>query len=418
MFKQSTGYKLPIKVPCLIVLTLLPALPFISAKGQITSYKSCTDSHPNIMAVCNGWAKCSLGLMEGTIMGMARSSKYCNGWIVWNNARVMPRTLFTALGADAWSALQSPNGLPLSFRYTTHPCVGVPETQQGTINTCPGSPVVSGLEDFTSTVLTPTPTTLAACTTLGMYWSTSYGSCFPQPSTQGECESIDAFWNFTTGTCSEIASNSEGCLTGPMYPCEQDSYWDSGTCSCEPNPSPILIDITGNGFSLTTATNGVAFDLNSNGVAESLSWTSLGSDDAWLVLDRNGNGTVDNGQELFGNFTRQPSPPVGEQKNGFLALAEYDKTANGGNNDGFISEGDAVFSSLRLWQDSNQNGISEPSELHTLQALGLKRLYLDYKDSKHIDEYGNQFRYRAKVTDTHDAQLGRWAWDVFLVSQP
>jgi hypothetical protein len=82
-----------------------------------------------------------------------------------------------------------------------------------------------------------------------------------------------------------------------------------------------------------------------------------------------------------------------------------------------ITETDLIFSSLRLWQDSNHNGVSEPSELHALEAPGLKKLYLDYKDSKRVDEYGNKFRFRCKVTDMRDAQLGRWAWDVFLVTQ-
>lgn len=239
---------------------------------------------------------------------------------------------------------------------------------------------------------------------------------------EGDCDDFDGSVHPGAELCNDNKDNNcngqinEGCDTPP--PCDPPCQWPMACTFGICGYSPILIDIDGNGFALTGRARGILFDLNGDGQKERLAWTVASSDDAWLALDRNANDLIDTGRELFGNFTAQPDPSPGRERNGFIALAEFDKRAHGGNGDGVIDSKDSIFPKLRLWQDVNHNGVSEPAELHTLTALDVVRLHLDYKESKRTDQHGNQFRYRAKVRDAKGAKVNRWAWDVYLVSAP
>jgi hypothetical protein len=144
-----------------------------------------------------------------------------------------------------------------------------------------------------------------------------------------------------------------------------------------------------------------------------MAWTAATADDAFLVLDRNHNELIDDGTELFGNLTPQSGWP---EPNGFIALGDYDNFNAGGNADGLIDSKDSIFLNLRLWQDTNHNGVSESWELFTLPQLGIETISVNYKLSSRTDQYGNRFRYRAKVFGSGTS--ARYAWDVIFVSAP
>ncbi len=223
-------------------------------------------------------------------------------------------------------------------------------------------------------------------------------------------------------SCPDWCGDTDVAVTGTsdycQYPttgCPYPEYASNGCCYW-PN-SPVIVDESGDGVALTDLESGVKFPLGPGTTIYQAAWTEAGSDDAWLVLDRNGNGRIDNGTELFGNSTPQSAPPSGQEKNGFLALAEYDQPDNGGNGDGIVDERDAVYASLRLWQDTNHDGESQSSELHMLRELGIVGIGLNYRLSERRDRFGNIFRYRVKMPTRPSDLTGVWAFDVFLRSR-
>lgn len=186
------------------------------------------------------------------------------------------------------------------------------------------------------------------------------------------------------------------------HSCASGSYCSGSgwTCSCGPTGCgsycPIILDTANKGFHLTDVAHGVGFPFVPGKPPVKMSWTDAAFGNGFLVLDRNGNGIIDDGTELFGNLTPQPAS---ENPNGYLALAVFDQPGFGGNGDGVIDARDAVYNRLRVWIDANQNGISDPGELHTLPELGILRIDLKYRYSRRVDEYGNEFRYHGKIWD-------------------
>lgn len=247
--------------------------------------------------------------------------------------------------------------------------------------------------------------------------------------------------------------------TAPPYTggSQTSYYWDPYTCAWQINPSPpsspIVIDTQNTGFVFTDPRKGeyVTFDIQGNGHPQKLSWTKFGSGNAWLVYDRDGDGVIKDGTEMFGNFTPHSEGPANfpdNGKNGFLALGWYDGPAQGGTGDQIIDKNDKIWKKLRLWIDTHCYSDPDapcqslPSELHTLESMGITSLSAVYSyDPQNFDKIGNRFKYWAVLnpelatmpTDGHGRHLqdptrpplptkrstdNRKMYDVFLVSVP
>ncbi len=126
---------------------------------------------------------------------------------------------------------------------------------------------------------------------------------------------------------------------------------------------PLVLDLSGEGINLTEAGKGAIFDITADGKLDSTAWVK--GNTAMLVYDRNGNGVIDNGNEVFGDQNGAA--------NGFAELAKYDS-----NGDGKIDILDPVFKALKLYRDLNGDGKITKNELQSLSEMGIKALNLDF----------------------------------------
>jgi hypothetical protein len=125
---------------------------------------------------------------------------------------------------------------------------------------------------------------------------------------------------------------------------------------------PLTLDLDADGLETLPVSAGVLFDHDGDGVRTGTGWVA--SDDGFLVLDRNGNGTIDSGRELFGDSTLKTNGQLAID--GFDALADLDTNA-----DGKVDSLDAFWDNLRVWRDLDQDGVSDAGELATLSSLGI-----------------------------------------------
>ena len=153
------------------------------------------------------------------------------------------------------------------------------------------------------------------------------------------------------------------------------------------------------------------FDIDGAGQPEQIGWTDATSPIAFLGVDRNANGTIDNGSELFGDSFMLANG--NKATNGFEALADLDRTQ--GNGDGVADSRDAFFSSLLVWLDSNHNGVSEPTELRTVIEAHVLSVSTSYNEGRRTDRNGNRYAFVGSATmEKNGQQHQRVVFDVMF----
>lgn len=155
---------------------------------------------------------------------------------------------------------------------------------------------------------------------------------------------------------------------------------------------PIVLDLDGDGIELTSYRDGARFDIEGAGRKVNTAFVTGG--DAFLAIDRNGNGVIDDGTELFGDQRGAA--------NGFEELRKLDS-----NNDGVINALDSGFDQLLLFKD-NGDGKTDAGELMTLSQAGIREIALGYRDVNEVAAGGNRITQVASFV-RDDGSRGRAA---------
>lgn len=181
--------------------------------------------------------------------------------------------------------------------------------------------------------------------------------------------------------------------------------------TCDPNyfNCPLLVNVGSGPWRLTSSADGVEFDLDADGVPDRTSWTAEGTSLAFVALDVNQNGRIDDGSELFGEGMLLPGGT--RAPNGFTALAVHDL-----NNDGRIDAADPVWARLLLWVDADHDGISQSEELSRIDGSRVVALETAYTGTNRRDRYGNELRFRSTA---HMQRTGPEPYfDIFFTAEP
>lgn len=255
--------------------------------------------------------------------------------------------------------------LSLKVMNTVETCWGNDTKLRAELKCLSPSPLINELLDQYYCKLKTQVSVKTSCSdfsiSLGIFAKSCFGSLIV-------CGSLDIDWY--TKQCQKTKIWCDNSLDGLII--DLQDRFKKAECV----RSPLILDLDGDGVETIGLSNGVYFDHDNNGFAEKTGWA--GQDDGLLVIDKNHNGIVDNGSELFGDNSSAGAT------NGFAALSQYDS-----NHDGMISAKDSQFADLKVWRDRNSNGITDAGELMSLYQAGIKSIATGYTAQDVTDAQGN-----------------------------